>query len=128
MLGNTIGETPTATLQQVESSRLRERDQSETAVSTNTAQPQQTALADVEVNLSQEARDLSLTTVEQIAAPNQVDETQVTAVNEETATPPAEDEANEATSPPARESESQVTRQFDQSANEALGTVIDIRS
>ncbi len=129
MPDNTIGGTPTATLQQVESNRLREREQSETEVNTNTAQaqPQQNAPADVEVDLSQEARDLSLSTVEQLAAPNQSAETQTTTV-EEAATPPEPETATEDNAPPARENESQVTRRFDQSANEALGTVIDIRS
>ncbi|OZG73833.1 hypothetical protein BTA51_08530 [Hahella sp. CCB-MM4] len=129
MPDNTIGGPASATLQQLEVSRQREREQAQNETNSNTAQvqPQQNASVDVEVELSQEARELSLSTVQQLGAPTQTAETQA-AQTENPGQTLEEDNEREDTRPPPRENESQVTRQFDRSANESLGTVIDIRS
>ncbi|WP_020408495.1 hypothetical protein [Hahella ganghwensis] len=133
MPDNTISGAASATLQQVEASRQREREQAQSETNANTApvQPQQNASADVEVELSQEARELSLNTAQQLGAPTQTAENQAAtqATQAESAGQALEEEDDEENArPPARENESQVTRQFERSANESLGTVIDIRS
>ncbi|ABC31151.1 hypothetical protein HCH_04447 [Hahella chejuensis KCTC 2396] len=124
MADNTVNSLATGSLQQLDAGRTREREQ--TRQNVDNAQTQARDTPAVEVELSQEGRELSLANSQQINAATETEQTQGAAENAASTANLAETEEDQ--SPPPRESAAQTTRQFDRTANEALGTVIDIRS
>ncbi|MDG9671960.1 hypothetical protein ONV78_29775 [Hahella sp. CR1] len=125
MADNTVNSLATSSLQQLDAGRSREREQTRQNVDNAQTQARETTPA-VEVELSQEGRELSLANSQQVNASTETERTQGAAENAASTANLAETEEDQ--SPPPRESASQTTRQFDRTANEALGTVIDIRS
>ncbi|MBU6952573.1 hypothetical protein [Hahella sp. HN01] len=125
MADNTVNSLATSSLQQLDAGRSREREQTRQNVDNAQTQARETTPA-VEVELSQEGRELSLANSQQVNASTETERTQGAAENAAPTANLAETEEDQ--SPPPRESASQTTRQFDRTANEALGTVIDIRS
>ena len=148
---NTIVSASNNSLRQLDTATQRQREESSTAASNdlpetnvNTA----SAPVSVEVDLSREAVNLSLDTSQQVRETEQpaesLNETQVTVTTNTSAqepnglelrapeTEPAEtreqEDANEAASNERTDNARSVAQQFNPSANEALGTVIDIRS
>lgn len=137
---NTIVSASTNSLRQVELAVQRSREDASTASTSEVPQNNPNSVTNpvsVEVNLSQEAVELSLATSQQVQTNEEADDVQNQNVE---LTPPVDTDLNAQASdeaeasgqeepveePPAEAN--QAANQFNESANEALGTFIDVVS